>query len=66
MKLIIALSLMALAGCQNTMAVLEGTDYICITGDLTGRWTGSQIDGRGIKLPEGESLTPETIEALCP
>lgn len=66
MKLITVLSLLIVSGCQNTMDMLAGTDYICVTGDITGRWTGSQIDGRGVKVPDGETLTPELVESLCP
>jgi hypothetical protein len=48
------------------MAALEGADYVCINGNVDGPYTDSAASGRGIKLPEGETLTPETIEALCP
>lgn len=66
MKLAILVAVLSLAGCTNTMQVLEGADYVCVTGDMTGRWTGSQIDGRGVKMPDGEILTPELAEVLCP
>lgn len=56
----------SLAGCQNTMTVLEGADYVCVEGQLDGPYTDSNASGRGIKLPEGETLTPATIEALYP
>jgi len=63
---LLIMSVLALTGCANTMKVLEGADYICITGNLDGLYTDSAADGRGIKLPDGESLTPELIKALCP
>jgi hypothetical protein len=58
-------ALVLLTGCANTMKILEGADYVCITGDVVGRWTGSRLDGRGVKVPEGEVLTPELVEAIC-
>jgi hypothetical protein len=66
MKAITLSTVLFLSGCANTMQLLEGADYVCITGDVTGRWTGSRVDGRGVKMPEGETLTPELAETLCP
>lgn len=54
-----------LPGCANTLKLLDGADYVCITGDMVGRWTGTRIDGRGVKIPDGETLTPELAEVLC-
>lgn len=66
MKAITLLTVLLLSGCVNTMELLDGADYVCITGDVTGRWTGSRVDGRGVKMPDGEALTPELAEVLCP
>jgi hypothetical protein len=65
LTVILIVSLILLTGCANTMKVLESADYVCITGDVVGRWTGSRLDGRGVKVPEGEVLTPELVEAIC-
>lgn len=61
---IIAAAIM-LASCTNTMQVLDGADYICVTGNLDGLYTDSAANGRGVKVPEGETLTPELAEILC-
>ena len=66
MKSLILVCSLILTGCANTMTMLDGADYVCITGDVTGRWTGSRVDGRGVKMPDGETLTPELAEVLCP
>ena len=47
------------------MQVLDGADYICVTGSLDGLYTDSAANGRGVKVPEGETLTPELAEILC-
>lgn len=57
--------LVLLTGCANTMKVLEGADYVCVTGDLDGYFTDSRANGRGVKVPDGETLTPELAEVLC-
>lgn len=57
--------LMTLTACTNTMNMLENADYICVTGQIDGSFTDSAANGRGIKVPEGESLTPELAEILC-
>lgn len=62
---ILIVSLILLTGCANTNKMLEGADYVCITGDVVGRWTGLRVDGRGVKIPESETLTPELAEVLC-
>jgi hypothetical protein len=65
MKMLLALPVIALTSCTNTMKVLDGADYICINGELSGIYTGSGAVGRGLKIPEGVVLTPELLEALC-
>lgn len=57
--------LLVLSGCSSTLKVLDGADYVCITGNLDGYFTDSGAEGRGIKVPEGETLTPELVAALC-
>lgn len=54
-----------LNGCVSTMQVLDGADYVCVTGDLDGYFTDSRANGRGVKVPDGEVLTPELAEILC-
>lgn len=65
MKMLLALPVIALTSCTNTMKVLDGADYICINGELSGIYTGSGAVGRGLKIPDGVELTPELLEALC-
>jgi hypothetical protein len=65
MKPILIVLIAMLTGCANTLTVLEGADYVCITGDVVGRWTGLRVDGRGVKVPANETLTPELAEVLC-
>lgn len=66
MKLLfVALLAILVTGCTNTMQVLEGADYICVTGNIDGMATDSAASGRGVKLPDGEVLTPELAEVLC-
>lgn len=63
--MLVASMLTLLPACTNTVKVLEGADYVCVQGDIVGRWTGSQFDGKGIKVPEGVEATPELIETIC-
>lgn len=65
MKILILITAIALTSCTNTMKVLDGADYICINGELSGIYTGSGAVGRGLKIPDGVVLTPELLEALC-
>lgn len=62
---ILAAFALSSVGCTNTMQVLEGADYVCIEGSLDGMYTDSAANGRGVKVPEGETLTPELAEILC-
>lgn len=55
-----------LSSCMGTSALLEETDYYCLNVDLDGYFTDSRGAGRGVKVPEGETLTPELASALCP
>jgi len=65
MKTIIVASLLLLTGCQSTESILQGLDYACIDVQADGPWTDSGAQGRGVKLPEGETLSPELAEVLC-
>jgi hypothetical protein len=57
--------LFALSGCSSTMQVLEGVDYGCADIEVDGYFTDSRATGRAIKIPEGETLTADTVEAIC-
>lgn len=59
-------ALVLISGCTSTLAVLDELDYACVDVTLDGWTTDSAASGRGIRIPEGETLTPETVEALCP
>jgi hypothetical protein len=63
--IVVVVMLMAVTGCANTIDVLEDADYVCITGDVDGYFTDSRASGRVVKVPEGETLTPELAEVLC-
>lgn len=56
---------LALAGCSSAGTVLSDIPYACIDIQIDGPWTDSGAQGRGIKLPDGQTLTPETVAALC-
>lgn len=62
---VLVFCLFALAGCQSTMQVLSAVDYACVDIQADGPWTDSGMQGRGIVLPEGETLTEDTIAKLC-
>lgn len=64
-KALLILSLLSITGCANTMKLMEGADYVCVTGNVDGFYTDSAARGRGVKVPEGETLTPELAEVLC-
>lgn len=56
----------SLNGCESMQASLERLDYVCLEGEIDGPFTESAGRGKAIKVPEGETLDPETIQALCP
>jgi hypothetical protein len=58
-------ALILVSGCSTTESVLTGLDYACVDVQVDGPWTDSGVQGRGIKIPNGESLTADTVEALC-
>lgn len=60
-KLLLISSLILLASCSN----LERLDYVCVDVDTAGAFTGTRATGTGVKLPEGEKLTPELAAVLC-
>lgn len=53
--------LFLLTGCSS----LERLDYVCVDVDTAGAITGTRATGKGVKLPEGETLTPELAAVLC-
>lgn len=57
----IALFFASLPACSS----LERLDYVCVDVVATGPMTGTRADGKGVKLPEGETLTPELAQILC-
>ena len=63
--ILLCTALLALTGCQSTTDVLQGLDYVCVDIQADGPMTDSGMQGRGIVLPEGETLTAETIDRLC-
>lgn len=58
---LVAVILLAASGCSS----LERLDYVCVDVYADGPWTDSRAEGKGIKLPEGETLTPELAAAIC-
>lgn len=44
---------------------LERLDYVCVDVYADGPWTDSRAEGKGVKVPEGETLTPELAQILC-
>lgn len=60
-KLLVAFSLVLLTSCSS----LERLDYVCVDVYAAGVMTGSHATGKGVKLPEGETLTPELAAVLC-
>lgn len=63
--LVLVATALMLNGCSSVTDTLAGVDYACVDIQVDGPYTDSGAQGRGIKLPEGETLTPETIAALC-
>lgn len=61
MVFLLAVIALAASGCSS----LERLDYVCVDVYADGPWTDSRAEGKGIKLPEGETLTPELAVAIC-
>jgi len=59
------LLVLTLSGCQSVEKTLGAVDYACVDITLEGHTTDSGLLGRGIVVPEGETLTPETVDLLC-
>jgi hypothetical protein len=59
---------LALGGCATDP--LKDVDYGCVdlNVEVEGYFTDSNADGRGrgVKVPEGETLSPELARILCP
>jgi hypothetical protein len=60
-KYLTILSVAFLTSCSS----LERLDYVCVDVYASGVMTGSHATGKGVKVPEGETLTPELAEVLC-
>lgn len=60
-KLLLIVSIILLTSCSS----LERLDYVCVDVDTAGALTGTRATGKGVKLPEGETLTPELAAVLC-
>ena len=59
------LSVLMLSGCSSVEKTLGAIDYGCVDIDVNPHTSDSGLMGRGIVLPEGQVLTPETVELLC-
>ena len=57
------LTLLLLAGCQNSLAVLEGSTHACGTIHVEGYLTDSQGELVVVKAPN--HWTPEQVMAFC-
>lgn len=54
-----------LIGCSSVERTLGGIDYACVDIEYAARTSNSGILGRGLILPDGQTLTPEAIDLLC-
>ncbi len=59
------IAVFALTGCATGEKILGSIDYGCVDIDINPHTSDSGILGRGVVLPEGETLTAETIDLLC-
>lgn len=59
--LLALLFLAALPACSS----LQRLDYVCVDVDSAGAFTGTRARGKAVKLPDGETLTPELARVLC-
>jgi hypothetical protein len=60
-----ALAFMALTGCASVEKTMSAVDYACVDIEMDAKTSDSGILGRGVVLPDGETLTAETIDLLC-
>jgi hypothetical protein len=56
---------LALNGCASVEKTMSAVDYACVDIEMDAKTSDSGILGRGVVLPEGETLTAETIDLLC-
>lgn len=63
--LVVSAGMLCLSGCMSLDKVIEQTDYACVGITLDGPTTDSTGRGLGIKVPDGEQLTPELMALLC-
>lgn len=63
--IILTLSIFGMTGCASVQNTMSAVDYACVDITIDTTVSDSGILGRGIVLPEGESLTAETVDLLC-
>jgi hypothetical protein len=56
-----ALFIALLPACSS----LQRLDYVCVDVDTAGVFTGTRARGKGVKLPDGETLTADLAQVLC-
>jgi hypothetical protein len=54
-----------LIGCASVEKTLGAVDYACVDIEIDPHSSDSGMLGRGLVLPDGEQLTPQTIDLLC-
>jgi hypothetical protein len=64
MKTLLLITLFLLAGCQNTLTILDGATHACGTIHVEGYFTDSEGEVRVMKLPT--EWTAEEVNAFCP
>ena len=64
MKTFLLITLFLLAGCQNTLTILDGATHACGMIHVEGYFTDSQGEVRVMKLPT--EWTAEQVNAFCP
>lgn len=52
-------------GCASVEKTMSAVDYACVDIEMDAKTSDSGILGRGVVLPDGETLTAETIDLLC-
>lgn len=63
--LVLLVTVASLNACASVEKTLGAIDYGCVDIDVNPHTSDSGLMGRGIVLPEGEELTPETVDLLC-
>ncbi len=64
-KILVALSFWLLASCSSVEKTLGALDYACVDVDVNPHTSDSGLMGRGVVIPEGETLTPELLDLIC-